>query len=69
MSDHDAVEAARAELTRTVMVCQQLLDEHAKHAGYRTSAERLTALTGYSAAVNDAAREYLTVTSPVHATA
>jgi hypothetical protein len=43
MSDHDAATAARAELTRAVVACQQLLDEHARHAGYRTSAEWLKA--------------------------
>jgi hypothetical protein len=63
MSAHDAAEIARAELTRAVVVSQQLLDEYGKHAGYRTSAEWLTALTRYSQEANDAAREYLTVTS------
>jgi len=63
MSAHDAAEIARAELTRAVAVSQQLLDEHGKHPGYRTSAEWLTALTGHSLAVNNAAREYLTATS------
>lgn len=63
MSTHDAGEIARAELTRTVVVSQQLLDEHNKHAGYRTSAEWLTAVASHSQDVNDAARRYLEITS------
>jgi hypothetical protein len=63
MSAHDAAETAGAELARAVTASQQLLDEHGQHPGYRTSAQWLTALISHSLAVNNAAREYLTVTS------
>ena len=63
MSARDAAETARAELTGAVAVSQQLLDEHGRHPAYRTSAEWLIALIAHSLAVNNAAREYLTVTS------
>jgi hypothetical protein len=63
MSAHDAVRTARAELTSAVAVSQQLLDEHGKHPGYRTSAEWLTAVARYSQDVNSAARQYLEITS------
>jgi hypothetical protein len=64
MSAHDAAETARADLACAVTASQQLLDEHGRHPAYRTSAEWLTALVTRSLAVNNAAREYLTVTSP-----
>lgn len=63
MSAHDAAETALAELARAVTASQQLLDEHGRHPAYRTSAEWLIALVTRSLAVNNAAREYLTVTS------
>ncbi|MGO9220423.1 MAG: hypothetical protein ACLP5E_22095 [Streptosporangiaceae bacterium] len=63
MSAHDAVQTARAELTSAVAASQQLLDEHGKHHGYRTSAEWLTVVARNSQEVNSAARRYLEVTN------
>ncbi|MGH3403773.1 MAG: hypothetical protein ACRDRJ_14930 [Streptosporangiaceae bacterium] len=71
MSAHDAVQAARAELTSALAASQQLLDAHGQHPGYRTSAEWLTAVARNSQDVNSAARQYLEITSagaPPHGT-
>ena len=62
MSAHDAVQAARAELTSALAASQQLLDAHGQHPGYRTSAEWLSAVARNSQDVNSAARQYLEIT-------
>jgi hypothetical protein len=59
----DSAEIAQAKLARAVAVSQQLLDAHTEHPGYRTSAEWLTALARCSQDVNNAASEYLEITS------
>jgi hypothetical protein len=64
MNAHDAIQTALAELTSAVAVCQQLLDEHGKHPGYRTSAEWLIAVARYSQDVNIAARQYPEIRVP-----
>jgi len=69
MSDQHAEKTARAELSRAVMMAEELLEAHTSHTGHKTSAEWLTALISRSQAVNNAAREYLNTTEPAQATA
>jgi bifunctional pyridoxal-dependent enzyme with beta-cystathionase and maltose regulon repressor activities len=69
MSDQHTRKMAQAELCRAVAMSEELLDAHASHAGYKTSAEWLAALVSRSQAVNSAARDYLNATEPAQATA